>query len=114
MTNAIVTNVEERCQCGFTRSNITTEGFLCFPASVNTVTYRGEIHETDTVNVFDLIKLEKFLFESNRCLSSRQLPIGSSDPPLVCRVLRYYISHTGLEPMMTLTSLQTKELRKKG
>ena len=49
-------NVEERCQCGFTRSNITAEGFLCFPASVNTVTYRGEIHETDSASVFDLIK----------------------------------------------------------
>ena len=56
MTNAIVTNVEERCQCGFTQSNITTEGFLCFSVSVNTVTYRGEIHETDSANVFDIIK----------------------------------------------------------
>ena len=57
MANAIVTNVEERYRCNFTRSNITSDRFLCFPKSdfFNAVTYRGDIHETDTANVFDLI-----------------------------------------------------------
>ena len=50
VANAIVTNIEERCQCGFTRSNITSDGFRCFPGSTDAVTYHGEIHETDTAN----------------------------------------------------------------
>ena len=48
--------LKNRCQCGFTRSNITSDGFRCFPGSTDAVTYRGEIHETDTANVFDIIK----------------------------------------------------------
>ena len=56
MANAIVTNVEERCRCNFTRSNITSDRSLCFPRSdFNAVTYRGDIHETDTTKLFDLI-----------------------------------------------------------
>ena len=56
VANAIVINVEERCRCNFTRSNITSDRSLCFPKSdFNAVTYRGDIHETDTANVFDLI-----------------------------------------------------------
>ena len=45
VVNAIVTNVEERCRCNFTRSNITPDRSLCFPRSdFNAVTYRGDIH----------------------------------------------------------------------
>lgn len=45
-----------RCQCGLARGNITSDGFLCFPGSSDSVTYRGEIHETETTNVNELIE----------------------------------------------------------
>ena len=36
-------------------TSCTSDGFRCFPGSTDAVNYRGEIHETDTANVFDLI-----------------------------------------------------------
>lgn len=58
VANAIINNIEQRCQCMFTRSYITSglDGFRCFSESTDAVTYRAEIQETDTANVFDLIK----------------------------------------------------------
>ena len=43
-------NVEERCQCGFTVTNILEPKFLCFAESEDAVTYRTEIIGTAVVS----------------------------------------------------------------
>ena len=84
MASAIVINIEERCQCGFTQSTITSDGFRCFPGSTDAVTYRGEIHETDTANVFDLMThIEEWTAEGVSILVQRVfIEVDSS-----CRVV---------------------------
>lgn len=49
---AIVTDVEQRCQCGFTSNHITNKVFQCFDASPQAVTYRAALH--GTVNIISL------------------------------------------------------------
>ena len=43
---SLVSNVEERCQCGFSLSNIMSPNFRCFKQSEDAVTYRAEISGT--------------------------------------------------------------------
>ena len=43
LTTTLSTNVEERCQCGFTVMSILDPKFLCFAESEDAVTYRTEI-----------------------------------------------------------------------
>ena len=43
---SLVSNVEERCQCGFSLSNIMSPNFRCFEQSEDAVTYRAEISGT--------------------------------------------------------------------
>ena len=43
-------NVEERCQCGFTVTNILEPKFLCFTESEDAVSYRTEIIGTAVVS----------------------------------------------------------------
>ena len=44
--------VEELCNCGFSRRNITDDGFQCF--SADAVTYRGTLHETEQASSLQL------------------------------------------------------------
>ncbi len=46
MSEALSVNIEERCQCGFSVSNILNPSFRCFPESENAVTYRTEVSST--------------------------------------------------------------------
>ena len=41
---AIVSNINQRCQCGLSRENITNGVFHCFPASPRAVTFRAVLH----------------------------------------------------------------------
>ena len=43
---SLVSNVEERCQCGFSLFNIMSPNFRCFEQSEDAVTYRAEISGT--------------------------------------------------------------------
>ena len=52
---AIVVNVEERCQCGFTQDQIASSAFKCFPASPQAVTYRAVLHGTASTTSSQLI-----------------------------------------------------------
>ena len=108
MASAIVINVEKRCQCGFTRSNITSDGFRCFPGSTDAVTYRGEIHETDTANVFDLIThIEEWTAEGVSILVQRVfIEVDSS-----CRVAIESFNEEECLPRRTITatSISTTE-----
>ena len=108
MASAIVINVEERCQCGFTRSNITSDGFRCFPGSTDVVTYRGEIHETDTVNVFDMIThIEEWTAEGVSILVQRVfIEVDGS-----CRVAIESFNEEECLPRRTITatSISTTE-----
>ena len=101
MASAIVTNVEERCQCGITRSNITSDGFRCFPGSTDAVTYRGEIRLTDTENVFDLIThIEEWTAEGVSILVQRVfIEVDSS-----CRVAIESFNEEECLPRRTITT----------
>ena len=41
---AIISNINQRCQCGLSRENITNGVFRCFPASPQAVTFRAILH----------------------------------------------------------------------
>ena len=41
---AIVSNINQRCQCGLSRENVTNGVFRCFPASPQAVTFRAVLH----------------------------------------------------------------------
>ena len=47
-------NVEERCQCGFTVTNILKPTFRCFVESEDAVTYRAEILGTGVASAADI------------------------------------------------------------
>ena len=101
MANVIVTNVEERCQCGFTLSNITSDGFRCFPGTTDAVTYRGEIRLTDTENVFDLIThIEEWTAEGVSIVVERVfIEVDSS-----CRVAIESFNEDECLPRSTMTT----------
>ena len=40
---SLMNNVEERCRCGFSLTNIMSPNFQCFGESEDAVTYRAEI-----------------------------------------------------------------------
>ena len=44
ISTAIVSNINQRCQCGLSRENITNGVFRCFPASPQAVTFRAILH----------------------------------------------------------------------
>ena len=43
---SLVNNVEERCQCGFSLTNVMSPNFRCFGESEDAATYRAEINGT--------------------------------------------------------------------
>ena len=107
MASAIVINVEERCQCGFTQSNITSDGFRCFPGSTDAVTYRGEIRLTDTANVFDLIThIEEWTAEGVSILVQRVfIEVDSS-----CRVVIESFNENECLPRSTITTSESPRI----
>ena len=44
ISTAIVSNINQHCQCGLSRENITNGVFRCFPASPQAVTFRAVLH----------------------------------------------------------------------
>ena len=44
ISTAIVSNINQHCQCGFSRENVTNGVFRCFPASPQAVTFRAVLH----------------------------------------------------------------------
>ena len=107
MASAIVINVEERCQCGFTQSNITSDGFRCFPGSTDAVTYRGEICLTDTANVFDLIThIEEWTAEGVSILVQQVfIEVDSS-----CRVVIESFNENECLPRSTITTSESPRI----
>ena len=61
---AIVPNVEQRCNCGFSRDNITSSAFQCFPDSPQAVTYRAVLHGTSGASSSQILKhIEQWISE---------------------------------------------------
>ena len=56
VVSSIVSNVEQRCRCGLTSSQIQQGGFQCFPDSEDAVTYRAELHENGRATVSELVR----------------------------------------------------------
>ena len=56
VVSSIVSNVEQRCRCGFTSSQIRQGGFQCFSDSEDAVTYRAELHENGRATVSELVR----------------------------------------------------------
>ena len=44
ISTAIVSNINQHCQCGLSNENITNGVFRCFPASPQAVTFRAILH----------------------------------------------------------------------
>ena len=51
----ITLSIEEHCNCGFTRYQITDGGFQCFPHSENHVTFRARLTETTQRSTEELV-----------------------------------------------------------
>ena len=56
VVSSIVSNVEQRCHCGFTSSQIRQAGFQCFSDCEDAVTYRAELHENGRATVSELVQ----------------------------------------------------------
>ena len=56
VVSSIVSNVEQRCRCGFTSSQIRQGGFQCFSDSEDAVTYRAELHGNGRATVSELVR----------------------------------------------------------
>ena len=56
VVSSIVSNVEQRCRCGFTSSQIRQGGFQCFSDSEDAVTYRAELYENGRATVSELVR----------------------------------------------------------
>ena len=55
VVSSIVSNVEQRCRCGFTSKQIQQGGFQCFSDSEDAVTYRAELYENGRATHSQLI-----------------------------------------------------------
>ena len=65
VVSSIVSNVEQRCRCGFTSSQIRQGGFQCFSDSEDAVTYRAELHENGRATVSELVRfIEDWITEA--------------------------------------------------
>ena len=53
--NAIVSSLRKHCQCEFSRSNITDEGFQCFVGSESHVTFRAQLQQTNEKSSLELV-----------------------------------------------------------
>ena len=56
VVSSIVSNVEQRCRCGFTSSQIQQGGFQCFSDSEDAVTYRAELNVNGRATVSELVR----------------------------------------------------------
>ena len=52
--NAIVSSLRKHCQCEFSRSNITDEGFQRFVGSESHVTFRAQLQQTNQKSLWSL------------------------------------------------------------
>ena len=59
---AIISNINQCCQCGLSRENITNGVFRCFPASPQAVTFRALLHGGPKVSSSELaLCIEKWI-----------------------------------------------------
>ena len=60
----VLDNIQEHCQCGFIRDQITDEVFRCFLSSPQAVTYRAVLHGTANATSSQLIsQIEQWIAE---------------------------------------------------
>ena len=55
ITNTVVQNINQLCQCGLSTEYITESAFQCFPNSEQQVTFRARLHGTAQVTSSQLI-----------------------------------------------------------
>ena len=53
--NAIVSSLRKHCQCEFSKSHITDEGFQCFTGSESHVTFRARLRQTNQRSSLELM-----------------------------------------------------------
>ena len=69
MTQEILTELSQRCQCSVETSQITTAGFSCFEQSPNAVTFRARITGTQQVSAQQFVNFLEDWIASGAFLS---------------------------------------------
>ena len=82
---SLLDNVEKRCQCGFSLTNVIAPIFQCFNDSENAVTYRVEISGTPLAPVDQIVShIEEWLVEGALIhFDMVPIPIDDSCPVVV-------------------------------
>lgn len=57
IADAVAQAVDESCECGFTASDISEAGFICFLVTPDKVTYRARINQTISEELVTLIQM---------------------------------------------------------
>ena len=74
ITNAVVQNINQLCQCGLSVEYITESAFQCFPNSEQQVTFRARLHGTALVTSPQLIAyLGTFVFQTDSTIAVQGL-----------------------------------------
>ena len=74
ITNAVVQNINQHCQCGLSTEYITESAFQCFPNSEQQVTFRARLHGTAQVTSSQLITyLEAFVSRTDSTIAVQGL-----------------------------------------
>ena len=107
---SLVSNVEERCQCGFSLSNIMSPNFRCFEQSEDAVTYRAEISGTPFALPNQIVSfVEEWLSEGALILFDIVLvPVDGSCQVVVSSIVNPECNRPTLIP--ATTGLMTEEL----
>ena len=74
ITNEVVQNINQRCQCGFSVECITEDAFQCFENSEQQVTFRARLHGTAQVTSSQLLAyLEIFVSRTDSTIAVQGL-----------------------------------------
>ena len=84
--NAVVQNINQRCQCGLSAERITAGAFQCFQSSEQQVTVRARLHGTFQVTSLQLLAyLEMFVARTGSTIAVQglRLDVDSSCPVVI-------------------------------
>ena len=74
ITNEVVQNINQRCQCGLSGESITEGAFQCFENSDQQVTFRARLHGTAQVTSSQLVAyLEIFVSQADSTIAVQGL-----------------------------------------
>ena len=109
ITNAVVQNINQLCQCGVSVEYITESAFQCFPNSEQQVTFRARLHGTALVTSSQLIAyLGTFVFQTDSTIAVQGLHL---DVDSSCSIAINTFADPGCPATTTTTSESTTILR---